>query len=146
VATNQRFMAVSPDAVWDALADPATYADWVVGSKRIRAADPAWPAPGTRFHHTVGVGPLSVDDHTESLQADPPSLLRMRAKARPFGTAKVTFELQPSHGGTVVKMTENPDGLTAVLNLNPLVHVLTMVRNAESLRRLELIAERRAAA
>jgi uncharacterized protein YndB with AHSA1/START domain len=137
-------MRVPPGAVWDALADADTYGDWVVGSKRIRSADAAWPAPGSRFHHTVGVGPLSLDDHTESLEADPPSRLRLRAKARPLGTAQVTFELAPSDGGTYVRMTENPDGLSAVLGLNPLVHLLTMVRNAESLRRLEQIAVQRA--
>jgi uncharacterized protein YndB with AHSA1/START domain len=138
-------MRVPPGAVWDTLADADTYGDWVVGSKRIRAADAAWPAPGSRFHHTVGIGPLSVDDHTESLEAEPPSLLRLRAKARPLGTAQVTLELAPSDGGTYVRMTENPDGLSAVLGINPLVHLLTMVRNAESLRRLEQIAEARAA-
>ncbi|MEA2193743.1 MAG: hypothetical protein QOG42_177 [Solirubrobacteraceae bacterium] len=135
-------MAAAPAAVWGALADPDTYGDWVVGSKRIRDADPAWPQAGARFHHTVGVGPLRVDDHTESLEADPPALLRLRAKARPFGTAQVTLELTPSNGGTFVRMTENPDGLSAVLGLNPLVHLLTMVRNAESLKRLEQIAQR----
>lgn len=138
-------MAVAPPVVWAALADAATYGDWVVGSKRIRAADPAWPAPGSRFHHTVGVGPLSVNDHTESLEADPPSLLRLRAKARPLGTAQVTLELTPSAGGSFVRMTEHPDGLSSVLGINPLVHLLTMVRNAESLRRLEKIAEGRRA-
>lgn len=138
-------MAVAPAAVWDALADPGTYGDWVVGSKRIRAADAAWPAAGSRFHHTLGVGPLSLSDHTESLEAQPPSLLRLRAKARPLGTAQVTLELTPSEGGTFVRMTENPDGLSAVLGINPLVHLLTMVRNAESLRRLEQIAQRRTA-
>ncbi len=138
-------MPVAPAAVWDALADAQTYGDWVVGSKRIRAADASWPAPGSRFHHTVGVGPLSLDDHTESLEADPPTLLRLRAKARPLGTAQVTLELTASNGGTYVRMTENPDGLSAVLGINPLVHLLTMVRNAESLRRLEAVAKRRPA-
>ena len=77
-------MRVPPAAVWDALADAGTYDDWVVGSKRIRAADAS-------------------------------------------------------------RMTETPDGLSSVLGLNPLVHLLTMVRNAESLRRLEQIAARRRA-
>jgi hypothetical protein len=45
-----------------------------------------------------------------------------------------------------VRMTENPDGLSSLLGINPLVHLLTMVRNAESLRRLEAIAERRTVA
>ena len=144
MATNHRFMPVPPAAVWDALADPASYAYWVVGSKVVRDADEGWPAPGTRFHHTVGVGPLEVSDYTESLDARPPERLRMRAKARPLGMAQITLEMEPRDGGTVVRMTENADGPTAVLSLNPLVHLFTKARNAESLMRLEELALRRA--
>jgi uncharacterized protein YndB with AHSA1/START domain len=142
VATNERFMAVSPAALWDALADPDGYGHWVVGSKQIRDADPAWPAPGSRFFHTIGIGPLSLSDQTESLEADAPRLLRMRAKARPFGAAQVTMELTPAVGGTLVRMTENPDGLMSVLALNPFFQLATRARNAESLARLERLALR----
>ena len=145
MATNERFMPVPPAAVWDALADSGSYAYWVVGSKVIRDADAGWPAPGTRFHHTVGVGPLEVSDYTESLEARPPQLLRMRAKARPLGMAKITMEMLPRDGGTLVRMTEDADGPSAFLSLNPLVHVFTKARNAESLMRLEELALRRAA-
>ncbi len=138
-------MPVPPQAVWDALADPSSYGYWVVGSKEIRDADPDWPAPGSKFHHTVGGGPFQVSDHTESLEAEPPRRLRLRAKARPFGMANVTMEMLPKDGGTVVRMHEGPAGPTAVLSLNPLVHVLTKLRNAESLMRLEEIASRRVA-
>jgi len=137
-------MPVPARAVWDALADPGGYGYWVVGSKAIRDADPGWPTVGTRFHHTIGVGPLRVADHTESLQAEPARLLRMRAKGRPLGTAQVTMELTPRDGGTLVRMTENPDGVSGLLALNPLVHLLTKARNAESLMRLEELALRRA--
>ena len=144
MATNERFMPVPPTAVWDELADHRGYGYWVVGSKDIRDADPEWPAPGSRFHHTIGVGPLKLSDHTESLEADPPRLLRMRAKGRPLGTANVTMEMVPRDGGTLVRMTESPAGLAAVLSLNPLVHIFTKARNAESLMRLEELALRRA--
>ncbi len=137
-------MPVPARAVWEALADPGGYGYWVVGSKAIGDADAGWPEPGTRFHHTIGVGPLRVADHTESLQAEPARLLRMRAKGRPLGTAQVTMELTPRDGGTLVRMTEDPDGLSALLALNPLVHLLTKMRNAESLMRLEELALRRA--
>lgn len=136
-------MLAPPEAVWDALADPGGYGYWVVGSKTIRGADPGWPAAGSKFHHKIGVGPLTVADHTESLEARPPELLRLRAKGRPLGTAKVTLELRPRDGGTVVRITENPDGVSRVLALNPLVHVATKARNAESLMRLEELALRR---
>ena len=144
MATNERFMPVPPQAVWDALADAGGYAYWVVGSSEIRDADEHWPQPGSRFHHTVGLGPLKLDDHTESLQAHPPHVLRLRAKARPLGTAQVTLELTPQDGGTRVRMTESPDGLTAWLSLNPLTQVLVKGRNAESLMRLEELALRHA--
>jgi uncharacterized protein YndB with AHSA1/START domain len=144
MATNERFMPVPPEAVWDALADAGGYGYWVVGSSEIRDADPNWPQPGSRFHHTVGVGPLKISDHTESLEARRPSLLRIRAKARPLGTAKVTLAMTPQDGGTRVRMTENPDGLTSWLTLNPLLQLLTRGRNAESLMRLEELALRQA--
>jgi uncharacterized protein YndB with AHSA1/START domain len=145
VATNERFMPVPPQAVWDALAEPGGYAYWVVGSKQIRDADPGWPAPGSRFHHTIGMGPLTLDDHTEALESDPPHRLKLRAKGRPLGTATVTIEMLADDDGTIVRMTENPDGLNAVLSLNPLTHVVTKLRNAESLMRLEELALRQAA-
>jgi len=144
MATNARFMPVPPEAVWEALADAYGYGYWVVGSSEIRDVEGPWPEPGSRFHHTVGIRPLRVSDHTESLEAQRPSLLRMRAKARPLGTAVVTMTLEPLDGGTRVRMTENPDGLTGWLSLNPLVQLLVKGRNAESLMRLEELALRAA--
>jgi uncharacterized protein YndB with AHSA1/START domain len=140
MATNERFMAVPPEAVWDVLADPGSYGYWVVGSKVIRDADPEWPAPGSKFHHTVGLGPFTIDDHTEAIETERPHLFKLRAKGRPTGTATVTLRMEPKDGGTLVKMSENPDGVYALLALNPLVHVFTLGRNAESLMRLEELA------
>jgi uncharacterized protein YndB with AHSA1/START domain len=146
MAMNERFMPVPPEAVWEALADPGGYGYWVVGSSEIRDADAAWPAPGSRFHHTVGVGPLRLRDYTASLEAQPPRRLVLRAKARPLGTARVTLELGPHAGGTRVRMTEDPDGWSRPLTLNPFLHLFTRARNAESLMRLEELALRRAGA
>jgi uncharacterized protein YndB with AHSA1/START domain len=146
VATIERTMSASPEAVWDVLADAGEYRHWVVGSKDVRDADPAFPAPGTRFYHAVGVGPLTVNDHTEVIAAEPVARLQLRAKARPLGTALVTMEIEPDGtGGASVRMSERPDGVYAPLALNPLVHLLIKVRNAESLRRLERRAIRRGA-
>jgi uncharacterized protein YndB with AHSA1/START domain len=144
VATNERHIAAAPEAVWGVLADPGEYGRWVVGSQRIRAADPAFPAPGTRFHHDVGIGPLRIGDHTEVVESEPPRRLRLRAKARPLGTATVAIELIREGDGTTVRLSERPDGLYAPLALNPLVHALTKLRNAESLRRLEARVSARA--
>jgi uncharacterized protein YndB with AHSA1/START domain len=144
VATNTRFMPVPPEAVWDVLADAGKYGYWVVGSKVIRDEEPGWPEPGTKFHHTIGAGPITLSDHTVSLEAQRPTLLKIRAKGRPLGTATVTLKMHPRNGGTVVQITENPDGVFAPLALNPVLHVATKLRNAESLMRLEELALRQA--
>ena len=137
-------MPVPQEAVWDVLADPGNYGYWVVGSKVIRDADPDWPAPGSKFHHTVGFGPFTIADHTESIEAERPHRLQLRAKGRPAGTAKVTLELVPKDGGTLVKMRENPDGVFSLLAVNPLFQLFTAGRNWESLARLEELALRQA--
>jgi uncharacterized protein YndB with AHSA1/START domain len=145
VSTNRRFIPAPPETVWRVLADPDSYGHWVVGSKLIRDADPNWPEPGSRFHHTVGVGPLTVDDHTESLAADPPRRLVLRAKARPLGLAKVVIELEPQDGGTCVTLKENPTGPQKPLSYFPPLQLLTWVRNVESLARMEKLALARGA-
>jgi uncharacterized protein YndB with AHSA1/START domain len=137
-------MPVPPEAVWDVLADPGNYGYWVVGSKVIRDADPDWPTPGSKFHHTVGFGPFTVSDHSEAIETERPHLFRLRAKGRPAGTAMVTMKMIPKDGGTLVKMSENPDGVFSLLALNPLFQLFTAGRNTESLARLEELALRKA--
>lgn len=144
MATNRRFMPVPPEAVWDALADPSGYEYWVVGSKEIRDADPDFPAPGSKFHHTIGFGPLTLKDHTEVIAAERPGYFHLRAKGRPLGTAAVILRMTPVDGGTSVEMVEDPDGAYAPLKYNPLLQVATKVRNTESLMRLEELALRQA--
>ena len=95
MTTIARFMPVPPTAVWAALADPGSYGYWVVGSKLIRDADPDWPAAGSRFHHTIGFGPFTIDDHTEAIESEPGRRLVLRAKGRPVLTARVTLDLHP---------------------------------------------------
>ena len=142
MATNRRFMPVPPQAVWDALAEPSNFGYWVVGSREIRDAEPGFPAPGTKLHHTIGFGPLTLQDHTEVLEAEAPKYLRLRAKGRPLGTATVVLRMTPVDGGTAVEIEEDPDGAYALLKFNPLLQVATKVRNAESLMRLEELALR----
>ena len=133
--------SVAPQRVFAVLADPESYADWVVGSHSIRDADPDWPAVGSRFHHRVGVGPLTVKDHTEVLEVDPPHRLVLRARARPLGTAKIELVLEPRDGGTHVTMTEVAGDPLSKLAINPLTDPLVHRRNVESLRRLQRISE-----
>ena len=130
-----------PEHVWEVLSDPGSYCRWVVGSKRIRDADAGFPAPRTRFHHTVGFGPIGIDDHTEVIAADPPRRLELLARARPLATARVTIEVRPVAAGSRVTMSESAGGLLSTLLINPLTGPLIRGRNAESLRRLRQLIE-----
>ena len=64
-----RTVNAPPDAVWSVLADGWMYGMWVVGASRIREVDPNWPQPGSRIHHSVGLWPALINDHTEVLSA-----------------------------------------------------------------------------
>ncbi|HWI71460.1 MAG TPA: SRPBCC domain-containing protein [Baekduia sp.] len=140
MSRNQRLIPASPERVFAVLADPGSYAYWVVGSDVVRDADPDWPAVGTRFHHRVGWGPLKIDDHTEVIAADPPHRLELHAKARPLGTAHVVLELERRGGGTLVTMVEDAGDRLTRLVFFGLTHLLVRRRNQESLRRLEELA------
>jgi uncharacterized protein YndB with AHSA1/START domain len=132
-----RTIALPIDVVFDAVADPGTYPHWLVGARDIRSVDPAWPAPGSTFHHRVGlIGPLKVADSTRSLAVDPPHLLALEVRARPFGRGRATFRLRARDGeATEVEVDEEPLGLLSWAT--PVLDPLTAHRNRVSLSHLE---------
>ena len=143
MALNEIHIDAPPERVFAVLADWRSYGDWVVGSRHMRGADPGFPAAGTRFHHTVGWGPLNLNDHTTVLEVDQPRRLVLKAKARPLGTAVVALEMKPEAGGTRVSMREDPGDAATAFVFNPLTHLLVRGRNTESLQRLKRLVEER---
>ena len=146
MSRNRATVKAAPEVVFDVLSDPRSYEYWVVGNKRVRQSDPAWPRPGTEFHHTVGIGPLATKDKTVAVEADEPRRLVMHARAMPVGVALVTLELEPDGTETRVTIEEHPVEGPMVKVWNPVLDRLTWLRNVESLRRLKRLAEQRAAA
>lgn len=133
----------SPEVIFGVLTDPWRYPDWVVGAKKIRGVDETWPAPGSRFHHRVGLGRLTIDDSTVVETFNPPNRLVLRARARPAGIARVTITLVPTRdGGTDVEMAERPIGGPARWIHNPLLDALIAARNRKSLRKLGRLVTR----
>jgi uncharacterized protein YndB with AHSA1/START domain len=131
-----------PEAVFAVLADGRRYADWVVGAKRVRAVDDSWPEPGSRFHHEVGVGPLTLKDSSELLAMEPPRQVVLEVRAWPAGKARVTITVSAAGGGgSEVLLEEVPtEGPAKSLDSWPLRR-LTVLRNLESLKRLRRIAD-----
>lgn len=137
-------MEATPEEIFAVLADGYSYDDWVVGSKQIRAVDADWPAQGSRFHHTIGAGPVDIKDSSKVLEVDPPKRLVLSVRFRPAGTAIVDLKIEPlDNGKTRVVMMEKPEsGPVRVLALA--VSLLLLVRNELSLWRLRrLVASRR---
>ena len=129
--------------VWSILADGWLYATWVVGASRIRQVEPEWPHPGSRLHHSFGVWPALIDDHTEVLTCDPGQLL-LKARGWPAGEAHVRVKVTDNgHHGSIVGIMEDAVSGPGRLIPRPARQLLIAPRNTEALRRLALIAEGR---
>ena len=143
MARNEHMIQAPPERIFEVLSDPRGYAYWVVGSIEIRDADREWPAKGTRFHHTVGVGPLRVKDYSVVEEVEPGRFLQLQTKTRPLGNARVKLELEREATGTCVTMIEDPADKPTAFVFNPLTHLLLRGRNGRSLERLAELAEGR---
>ena len=142
MSVNETYVDAPPETVFDVLADPESYAHWVVGSSRIRRADQTWPRKGAKFHHVQGAFGIGLPDNTEVLSANRPRQLVLEARIRPFAVNKVEMRLRKRGRGTCVTMVEYPIGGLAGKLDNPLMHFALHLRNVESLRRLRKMAER----
>lgn len=130
-------------SVFAVLLDPETYPEWLVGCRDIRRVEPDWPAPGSRFHHRVGLGgPLTVADSTVVLDVEDDARLVLEVRARPFGRGRATFAIAAGDDGatTTVTLDEVPIGLLSPTR--PLADPFIARRNAQSLRNLAAYLER----
>jgi len=141
--TVSRETTASRQQVWNVIADGWTYSQWVVGNTRMRAVDPAWPAPGSTIHHTIGVWPAVLNDETVVESCTPQEELVLLAKGRPFGAARITLRLFDTLNGCRIEMAEVPVG--GPLNWIPrrLALAAAYPRNLECTRRMVALAERR---
>src|SRR3954464_7645782 len=107
MATNTIQVDAPPAAVWEVLADPRLYANWVVGASTTRAVDGHWPQAGAVLHHTQS---LVIRDTTSVVASEPRRRLVMEARARPLLVARVELILSPQAGGTFLTLEEHAVG------------------------------------
>jgi uncharacterized protein YndB with AHSA1/START domain len=134
VVVHERLPATRAE-VFAVLSDPETYPDWLVGAERIRGVDPAFPRPGSTFEHSVGPNrAATIDDRTESLEAEQDRHLTLLVHAGPFH-GRVDFSLEPAGtGATKITFAEQPTGPMAVLT--PFLRPSLYGRNRRSLQQL----------
>jgi len=140
VTENEIWVAAPPDAVWDVLASPSRYSEWVVGTTDSQPAAGAWPEPGAELRYDVGVGPFKVGDRTRVLESTPGRLLALRSELGPLGALQIRLELEPSGDGTRVTMTERAVESVAGAT-QPLADAINAARVAWSLSQLKELAE-----
>lgn len=143
MSVNHKTVAATPDDVWKVLADGWLYPVWVVGAARIRDVDAEWPAKGSRIHHSVGLWPLLIDDHTEVLDATPGRSIKLRARGWPIGEAEVDISLAETGAKTRITIEEDATAGPGLLVPEPLKGLSLKWRNVETLRRLAFIVEGR---
>ena len=131
-------------AVWQVLCDGWTYANWVVGTARIREVDADWPDQQSRIHHSVGPWPLLIQDSTVALRSVPERELAIRARGWPLGEAQVVLRIDPT-GPETCRVSISEDAVAGPGKLAPhrARQALIAPRNRETLYRLALIAEGR---
>jgi len=136
VARTSIHIDAHPEDVFAVLADGAGYADWVVSAKEILDADVTFPRVGARLRAAMGLFAFTVNAETRVVRAEPPSLLELDIHAKHL-RARVRYELEPDAAGTTVVMEEDgTNALSRSLMLMPLIRVLVLGRNAETLWRL----------
>jgi uncharacterized protein YndB with AHSA1/START domain len=137
MAFASREFELTAQTVFAVIVDPTTYPDWLVGAADMRGVDDDWPRRGSRFHHRVGFGPVTLSDSTELLDVESDRLLRLGVRARPLISAIATFTLVGDEARCVVSLEEEPAPRTIGNLVRPILDPLTHFRNHQSLKQLD---------
>lgn len=146
MAPVRKWVPAAPHDVWAVLADPRSYAFWVVGSHDVPTFDGRWPEPGSCFRHVQGHGPFKISDTTTVVEAEAPVRLLLTVRIRPFLSGPVELTLTPDGQGTMITIDERATGWIGGAMPSFVTSPLIAIRNAEALRRLAAMAWARAAA
>jgi carbon monoxide dehydrogenase subunit G len=134
-----------PEDVWRVLADGYSYAQWVPGTREIRAVDDGWPRVSTSLHYTVGVGPFRLRGATTVRRAEPGRQLGLEADGGPLGTARISIDLLDWGEDTVVVLDEHPLRGPGYRWHNALSDAFLLLRGRPMVHRLGELVERRTA-
>lgn len=138
MSRNTIDVAASPAAVWEVLADPRLYANWVVGASSTRAVEGRWPETGSVLYHSVA---LVIRDSTEVLESEPERRLVLEARARPMVVARVEVLIEPSGSGARIELAEEAIGGLGAALPSVLLEPQLFLRNRIAVKRLRSLAE-----
>lgn len=132
-----------PKDVWEVLADPYSYDQWVMGTKQIVCADREWPAVGSAFIYEAGLGPLRFRGRTAVREVEEPSRLEMEADAKLLA-ARVAISIKRWGDESRVVLEEHWIRGSYLLLENPVVDLALNIRNRVMVKYLAREVQRRA--
>ena len=133
------------EGVWSVLSDGRRYADWVVGTKRVRTVRRPLASHRVKVSTFRCIRPL-VPCTMRRLCSNAllASAWFLRLAFDRLVEHGVEVRMQPSKMGSVVELIEEPSSPAIAQMTSPLWEPLLHLRNAEALRRLESTACRAA--
>ena len=146
MAVHHRLIERPPGDVWEVLADPHLYGEWVVGPSESRPQGPLWPQNGARIEYTVRLGPWTGTGTTTVRAMEPLKTLELEADSGWIGTARIAIELRPWGDHTLIVFDEHPLRGTGGALHNPALDAVLQLRNRRMLTRLAELVERQRAA
>ena len=141
MARTTIFIHAAPEAVFDTLARPATYAQAAAGRDAAEVGG-SWPEPGSSVGVDRGLPPARIRDTVAVEQAVRPTRLVLDGGI-PGLRASIDVQLEQRFGATLVVLTERPrdGGLARVPR--PVLDVALRAHNRRVLSRLRRLAEAR---
>ncbi|MGW7297498.1 SRPBCC family protein [Streptomyces sp. NPDC054829] len=141
MAVRHRLIRVSPDKVWDVLADGNRYAEWVVGTSESHPVEGQWPRTGAAIRFEVPLGPLRLSNETVVRRCEEGVALELEAHAGALGTARIAIDLRPWGEHCLVIVDEHPlRGAGGMLH-NVGFEALIQLRHRAMLARLARLVE-----
>ncbi|MEV6013570.1 SRPBCC family protein [Streptomyces sp. NPDC051976] len=134
MAVRHQLVEYPPEQVWQVLAEPERYADWVVGVSGSEPRGNAWPQVGASLTYTLSLGPWTGKGRTVVRRSQRPRFLELEADSGPFGSARIAIEVR-AWGDTesLVIVDEHPLRGTAARLHNVVLDVLLQWRHRRML-------------
>ena len=97
---------VTPDVIWDDLADIGSHVEWMADAESITFTSEARAGVGTAFDCLTRVGPIRLTDRMEITEWQPGEAMGVRHVGMVSGTGRFLLRPRPDGAGTLVTWDE----------------------------------------